>query len=269
MSAREPVILVADGNLSWGRGARVQWRRRGAHVSTAASVEDALREARTSPPDLLILDQALEGHQGRDLAELFRSEFPGTEIILLESSMGGSPAGAGLRLLFSGPRETASRELARLAEGVLGSRLKKVESDGERRPRRVLCVDDEEGFLKSLARMLTRRGYDVSAFNAAEPALKAIPWAKPDLALVDIMMPGMDGIDLAWRIRESYSGRVPVVLLTGLDTDEVHFEAHQRGASFLVNKGEAPERIVDVVDFLAGDLDEVERTLLEKSIKEM
>src|SRR5687768_11506986 len=65
MPVKEPVILFADGNLSWGRGARVELRRRGAQVSTAASVDDALRAAKESPPDLLILQDDLEGHQGR------------------------------------------------------------------------------------------------------------------------------------------------------------------------------------------------------------
>ena len=268
MASKMPFILFADGNLSWGRRARVELRRRGARVLTAASVDDALREARESPPDLLVLDQELEGHQGRDLAGLFRSELPDSEIILLESRTPGLPRGDGLGLLYAGSRETASRELTRVAEGVLGSRLLKAKPTGHRRPRRVLCVDDEEGFLKSLARMLTRRGYDVSAFNAAEPALQAVSWAQPDLVLIDVMMPGMDGLNLAERIRESSSGRVPVVLVTGLDTDEVHYEAHQHGASCLVNKAEAPERMLDVVDFLAGDLDEVERELLKGCLNE-
>ena len=269
MLGKTPVILFADANLSWGRQARVELRRRGALVSTASAVDDALREARVSSPDLLILDQNLEGDQGRDLAELFRTELPEAEIILLESRRGGSPRGVDLKLLYSGPRETASRELLSLVEGALGPRLLKVAPNIEHRPRRVLCVDDEEGFLKSLARMLTRRGYDVCAFNAAEPALKAIPWAKPDLVLLDVMMPGMDGLDLARQVRECSSGQVPIVLVTALDTDEVHYEAHQHGAVFLVNKAEGPERILDVVDFFAGDLDEVERDLLQRCLTQI
>lgn len=259
MPEKEPVILFADGNLSWGRRARVELRRRGARVLTAASVDDALREASASPPDLLILDPRLEGREGRDLAEVFRSRLPETEVILLEAREESSP--------YAGPRERASEELVRHAERVLGPRLLKAAPKAERRPpRNVLCVDDEEGFLKSLARTLTRRGYQVSAFNEAAPALKAVPWTQPDLALVDVMMPGMDGFDLAQEITKRTSGRVPVVLVTALDTDEVRFEAHRHGARFLVNKAEAPERVLDVVDFFAGDLDEVERELLKGSL---
>lgn len=254
-----PIILFADAKLSWGRPARMELRRRGARVQTARSVDEALRLARAAAPDLLILDDDLEGHEGRDLAELFRTELPAADIILLES--GAMPRGVGLGLLYSGPRDLAYRQLVGLAEGALGSRLGKAEE--ERRPKRVLCVDDEEACLKSLARTLTRRGYSVSAFNAAERALQAVPWTRPDVVLVDIMMPGMGGLDLARRIMESSA--VPVVFVTGLDTDEVRYQAHQNGARFLVSKAEAPERLMDVVDRVTGELDEPERELLERS----
>jgi CheY-like chemotaxis protein len=132
--------------------------------------------------------------------------------------------------------------------------------------RSVLCVDDDLAYLRSLARLLSRAGYRVSAFDDAERALDAIPWVRPDVALVDIMLPGMCGLDLAERIREQSKGRIPVVFLTGLDSDEAFYEGHQHGASYLVEKTETPQKLLDVVQVLAGDLDPAEREALKAKL---
>lgn len=260
------VILFADRDLSWGRSTRVALRKRGAQVLTAESVEEALRLASESPPDLIVLDDDLPGAQGRDLAELFSAELPDSEIVLLESGAEKTPRGSGLGLLYSGPRSIAGLALPGLVDGYFGLRLKRPPVQESVRPRRILCVDDEEAYLKSLARMLSRRGYIVSAFQAPERALEAVAWTEPDLALVDVMMPGMDGLDLAGKIREKTSGRIPVILITGYGTDEVEYKAHEQGGSYLLTKTESPERVIDVVDYFAGDLDPAERELLKCKI---
>ena len=126
----------------------------------------------------------------------------------------------------------------------------------------VMCVDDDATFLRSISRLLTRRGYKVSAFDDADRALEAVSWLKPDVALVDIMMPGMGGLDLAERIRETSHDQVPVVFVTALDSDEAYYEGHQHGARFMVDKTETPQKVFDVVDYFAGDLGPEEREAL-------
>jgi DNA-binding response OmpR family regulator len=153
------------------------------------------------------------------------------------------------RSLRVGAPTVESRRPDRTGQGALGKRLQEVP---KARRGTVLCVDDDPNFLRSVARLLSRRGYEVSAFEDADRALEAIPWLNPDVALVDIMMPGMGGLDLAERIREKSNGRIPVVFLTALDTDEAYYEGHQHGARFMVEKTAAPQKVLDVVDYLAG-----------------
>lgn len=131
---------------------------------------------------------------------------------------------------------------------------------------KVMCVDDDPVFLRSISRLLTRRGYRVSAFDDADRALEAVSWLKPDVALVDIMMPGMGGLDLARKIREASHDQVPVVLVTALGTDEAYYEGHQHGARFMVEKTETPQKVLDVVDYLAGDLGPEEREALRAKL---
>jgi len=107
------------------------------------------------------------------------------------------------------------------------------------------------------SRFLNRHGYDVATFDTAEGALEAISQLKPDLALIDVMMPGMGGLDLAQKIRETTRGHTPVVFLTGLDSEEVYYEGHVRGGAFMIGKSEKPQKVLDVVDYFAGNLGRV------------
>jgi DNA-binding response OmpR family regulator len=228
-------------------------------VTTAESVDEAFHQAARRPPDVLVLDEDLNGRADRDLVELFRCAVPAARIILLHAERsGGHPD-----VFASGPRSSASETVMDLVQGALGGRLRKVP---ESRRGSVLCVDDDPRYLRSLARLLSRRGYQVSAFEDAERALAAVDWVRPDVALVDIMLPGMGGLDLAEKIREKSEGRIPIVFLTALDSDEAYYEGHQHGASCLVEKTEAPEKVLDVVDCLAGDLEPEEREALKSKL---
>lgn len=260
MSVPTPVILVADRDLDWSRSVRSELRRRGAQVATAATVDAALHQAAVAPPDLLILDDDLDGRDGRDLAELFNSALPETKMILLESRPFGSSRPAAGALFCSGPRPSSAAPLLDLALGALGHRLHPAP---KLRRGTVLCVDDDPEFLKATSRLLTRRGYRVSAFDDADRAVEALPWLKPDVALVDIMMPGEGGLGLAEKIRETSKGSIPVVFVTALDSDEAYYEGHRHGGRFLLEKTGEPGRLIDVVDYLAGDLDPVEREVLK------
>lgn len=258
-----PTVLFADRDLSWSRSVRTELRRRGAEVSMAASVDEALHQAATAPPDLVILDDDLTGRDGRDLAELFQSALPDAHLILLESRPPGAPKRAGGPLFCSGPRPLSPETLLSLALGAIGHRLR--EAPGLQRGT-VLCVDDDPRFLRSMSRMLGRRGYRVLAFEDGRRALDAMSAEKPAMAILDIMMPGEGGLELAEKIRESSHDSIPIVLLTALDSDEAHYEGHQHGARFLVEKTEEPQKLIDVVDYLAGDLDPVERELLREKL---
>src|SRR6187200_2320248 len=101
MQPKPPVILFAERDLSGSRETRAELRRQGAEVRMASSVEEAIREAKAAPPDLVILDDDLEGREGWDPAQLLRAVVPEAEMILLESDTPGIPRATGLELFFS------------------------------------------------------------------------------------------------------------------------------------------------------------------------
>ena len=79
----------------------------------------------------------------------------------------------------------------------------------------IMVVDDTPANLTILVELLGRRGYRVAAFPRGDMALKAAAFEAPDLILLDIMMPGMDGLALFRRIRGNPdTARIPVVFVS-------------------------------------------------------
>jgi len=81
---------------------------------------------------------------------------------------------------------------------------------------RILVVDDEHAVRDALRRALDLAGYDVQIAPAAEPALGLLRERPPDAIVLDVLMPGMDGIELCRRLRAG-GNRTPVLMLTARD----------------------------------------------------
>src|SRR5947207_10542244 len=82
---------------------------------------------------------------------------------------------------------------------------------------KILVVDDTPHNVKLLADVLGVKGYAVATAATGEEALAKIPMEKPDLILLDIMMPGLSGYDVCRRIRaDAATALLPVVLVTSL-----------------------------------------------------
>ena len=79
----------------------------------------------------------------------------------------------------------------------------------------ILCVDDEPANLKLLENILVPRGYEVVSVASGEDALRKIKTLAIDLVLLDLMMPGMDGLQVSRKIKENKKYRnVPIIMLT-------------------------------------------------------
>jgi DNA-binding response OmpR family regulator len=79
----------------------------------------------------------------------------------------------------------------------------------------ILAVDDDEPVLRSVRRVLENAGYTVHTASNGQDALKMIERNRPDLVVLDIIMPGLDGLEVCRRIRaDPYIARLPILFLT-------------------------------------------------------
>lgn len=85
----------------------------------------------------------------------------------------------------------------------------------------ILVVDDEAPVTKALSDKLTREGFDVLVAKDGEQGLKMSLEKNPDLILLDIIMPRMDGMTMLAKLREDERGKtIPVIILTNLNADD-------------------------------------------------
>jgi len=103
--------------------------------------------------------------------------------------------------------------------------------------RRVLVVDDDPRLLHIVAMYLGIEGYDVAVAADGAAGLTEIEKQTPDLIILDIMMPGIDGIETCRRIRaDPVTAEVPILMFSALSGDDDVERARQVGANHLITK---------------------------------
>ena len=100
---------------------------------------------------------------------------------------------------------------------------------------RILVVDDEHLIRWSLEQSLLKQGYDVSTAASGEEAIKQIQEETPELVLLDIQLPGMDGLEVLQKVKEIDS-EIIVVMVTALGVLETAVKAMRLGAHDYINK---------------------------------
>jgi two-component system NtrC family response regulator len=106
----------------------------------------------------------------------------------------------------------------------------------------LLIVDDDDGFRAALASAMTSRGFDVTPMPGGSAAFAWLATHECGLALVDLRMPDMPGMDVLDRMREQYPG-IEVVVLTGHGTIDTAIDAIRRGAFHFLTKPCSPDEV--------------------------
>ncbi|HEY9902781.1 MAG TPA: response regulator [Candidatus Sericytochromatia bacterium] len=98
----------------------------------------------------------------------------------------------------------------------------------------ILLVDDEEALRTSLSYALVKEGYQVTTAADGQTALKLFHKQVPDAIILDLMLPGISGMELCWRIR-AFSN-VPILMLTAKDQDIDKVWGLEAGADDYITK---------------------------------
>ena len=109
----------------------------------------------------------------------------------------------------------------------------------------ILIADDDASNREVLSYYLRRQGYEIHAVPDGEQALAAIAERRFSLVLLDVVMPGLDGLEALRRIRTAHTAReLPVILFTGLDAPDALDTAGELGANAWLAK---PYQLADLL----------------------
>jgi DNA-binding response OmpR family regulator len=112
----------------------------------------------------------------------------------------------------------------------------------------ILVVDDEPTIVEVVGRYIKRAGYETLEAADGLEALRLAERFRPDLIVLDVMLPGIDGIEVMQRLHEGYRGSVPVILLTARGEETDRLAGLRRGADDYVVKPFSPAELVARVD---------------------
>ena len=120
-------------------------------------------------------------------------------------------------------------------------------------PKRIVVIDDEPAIREALVEMLSVAGFDVTPAENGKKGLEVVSRQRPDLILLDIMMPEMTG----WQVLEAlkkdeWAKNVPVIILTNLDGVENVSKAMEQEAFQYVVKGDT--ELKDILAMVKGKL---------------
>ena len=117
--------------------------------------------------------------------------------------------------------------------------------------KKILVVEDEESLLKLQSILLTIRGYTVKGAMDGQEALEAVETMNPDLILLDIMLPKIDGFEVCRQVKANEATRhIPVVMLTAKKSVEDRVKGKQAGADMYITKPYKSSIVIETIQRL-------------------
>gem|GEM_PF-656811 len=235
------VVLVVDSNPEIAELICTFLSNRGYHTCKAFSAEDAVRMAQEIRPSLITLDVVLEDTDGFGLLERLKEDDFCSRIPVLVVSV-SCDEGRSLRLGADDYIEKPidAKQLIQIADALVGQVASPV----------VLVVDDDRSIVSVLAETLKRRGFAVlSAYDGAE-AMAAVKKRSPDLVLLDLMMPVMDGYEVIAALKGAEeTSEIPIVVMTAHRIDQLKIDLVEMASDRLA-KPILPEQLAEKVEAL-------------------
>ena len=132
----------------------------------------------------------------------------------------------------------------------------KVADAKRRKPAKILVIDDEPEITDIVETFLETAGYEVESENASRPGIDKAKTFLPDLVLLDIMMPTMDGYEICGELKGfEKTKRIPVVFLTGKDARSDEGKSFKVGGVLYIKKPFSCERLLDIVKVVLQTVD--------------
>lgn len=212
-------ILVIDDNTDILKLLKEQLEMEGYRVFTASSGAQALELAKKHQPALITLDIMLDDMDGFEVLERLKND-PETAAIpvvvasvLNDARQRGMALGAADYVVKPFDKDTVVETIHKL--------ISTFNENGGMILNRILIVDDDKDMVNWLKKSLADNGFIVQgAYNGQEGLLLARE-NRPDLILLDLLMPGMDGYEMIAKLKETeFTANIPVIVITGHSVDK-------------------------------------------------
>ena len=206
-------ILVVDDEPNITELLRYLLERAGYRVYTARRGEEALAIARQEHPDLITLDILMAGMDGQEVLERLKADEHTADIpVVIISIVADKENLMALGAVDFLPKPLEEAELLLTIGRILGR-------PGERAT--ILVADDDPDIVGWLRRVLEERGYQVYEAADGEAALEAALAVLPDLILLDLRMPRMDGREVITRLKlREETSEIPIIVITASSVDK-------------------------------------------------
>jgi signal transduction histidine kinase/DNA-binding response OmpR family regulator len=221
------VVLSIDDDPNVHILLRENLDEEGYYVMGALGGEAGIKKAREFQPFAIILDILMSEKDGWDVLNELKAD-PGTRHIpiivlsIVDNRELGFSLGAFDYLVKPFDKATILAALER-APGA--------------KPNRVLIVDDEPSAVDLITQLLEEDGYRIRGVHSGDEALRSLEKELPDVILLDLLMPGMDGFEVIQRIKEKPEWRdIPIVVITAKDLTEADFKFLRQRVDKIIRK---------------------------------
>ncbi len=246
--ATAPKILVVDDDEHILQLLGHHLEIEGYQVLTAQCGEDALRLARSEQPALITLDILLDEVDGFEVLESLKKDPMTAGIPVIIVSIVPDAETRGLALGAAGYISKPFEEQHVVKQVQIA--LSALGDEGNGQFNRVLVVDDDRHIVDWLKEALTSSGFTVRGAYNGQEALALAREDSPDLILLDLKMPDMDGYEVIRNLRRDQATRnIPVIVITGssLDDDYDHVKVLGMGVEHMLTKPFTVETLVEEI----------------------
>jgi DNA-binding NtrC family response regulator len=230
-------ILLVDDEKEFVESLSERLGLRDLKVDIAYDGEQALEAVKEEEPDLMVLDLSMPGIDGMEVLRRVKKKYPDVQVVILTGHGSDKDEAEAKRL-----GAAAYLEKPVDIEPLVGTLHK-----AHRKKLKVLLVDDEKEFVESLSERLELRNLDAKIAYDGEQALQAVKEGAPDFMVLDLRMPGIDGIEVLRRVKKT-NPDVQVVILTGHGSDKEVKMATKLGAAGYLEKPIDIDKLVGVLN---------------------
>ncbi len=237
-------ILVVDDEDHVRRFLSHEFTKRGYRVFEATNGQEAISLARKQLPDLITLDVLMPDIDGYDVTAILKNDPETKDIPILIISVIEDKQKA----FHLGANDYLTKPFK------IGMVMEKISKLLRQVHKTVLVVDDDKALVKSLKYKLEKRGISTYVAYNGKEALQVVRQNPPNLILLDIIMPEMDGYEVMNRLKQNQkTAHIPIIVLTGVEIDGGRVRALLLGADDYVTKSDGLDALFENIETYISD----------------